>query len=184
MRSSRLVVVGAFVLTLSSGCVEAVRGPRYVSSADNVVAARALPATPVRLGRFATGTSIDASCQAIELLPADGLSWGDYVRRALVTELVASGTDVAGPVGPNERESSVEGVIEHVDARPSGTLWRIRLLLRSTNGRSLRVEHVHSHPATLPGCEVTREAMVPAVQELVRKVLEHPELPRLLAPAT
>lgn len=68
---------------------------------------------------------------------------------------------------------------------PSGE-WRVGLMLRSSNGRSVRVAERYPFASDFNGetaCKRAAEAFLPAVQGLISKLISNPEFPALLRPS-
>jgi hypothetical protein len=83
--------VRAFLLILgimAGGCTHI--ADRYPISADNVVAIRALGIQKVNVGKFSASrdvAEIEIQCAGVAIAPPDGMSFAEYIRTALISDL-------------------------------------------------------------------------------------------------
>jgi len=175
----RYVVVLIASLIVGCGTYSAVR---YSPMAETVAMLRQHRNTPVNVGHFTMrnprGASIDCRMAGPVQTPDDE-PIEDFVRKALVAELVmAEVYSQAAPV-------TLTGSLEEFDFSSMKGHWRMTLVLTSSNGRHLTSTEDYDYGGHFIGdvaCRQTAHAMTPAVQNLVRKTVQHPDFAGLLAP--
>lgn len=192
MKLSWRFALAALAVSLSACTVRVDGGPRG-GVPDAVANARLAKAKfgehRVRVGNF--GASVRAvSCDWERVVaPAEGEAFSDYVKNAT--------RDVFASAGLHDEEAPVtlRGSVEAMDLRdgpgPKEGRWTLRLMLVSSNGRRLTVEHSRPHPLHVSWwmdaydpCASARDALPMAVEGLLSDVLAHPEFPALLEPPT
>jgi hypothetical protein len=174
----------AAALAMLAGCAS-LTAPRYTASADNVVALRGLAPARVALGPFAGPATASLKCRGYGYIaPPDGLSFAEYVRRALESEL-----KLAGVYDPNAPAVTLGGRLDEAtfssaNGSTSNGFWDLALTLASSNGATLAARERYGFtPGYLAdsACKQTAEALVPAVQDLVAKLVGDPRFRSLLA---
>ena len=134
---------------------------------------------------FRSPTGFDNSCRAAgPIEPPDNMSFEAYIKKALVDELKMGG--VYEGISPT---TLLTGSVEHLSfssmqgvAGTSGE-WHIQLLINSSNGKSFLVsEHYEFESAFIAdfGCKQTADAYLPAVQDLIGKLVTAAEFKLLL----
>jgi hypothetical protein len=190
----RLAALAAAVAL--AGC-STYTGQRYAASADNVVALRAYHG--VAVGDFAAAEPGKSAitCRAVgPVRTPDGEAFSDYVRKALVDELRLAGAyEAGGPI-------VLTGNLEAVDFRSHGVMvgtaptsaaipetapprWIFALTVTSSNGRKLAVSEEYAFPENSPAssaCIQTAQAMMPAVQNLLRSLVRSANFADLVSP--
>ena len=157
--------------------------PRYSISADTNVALKALGASNVGVGAFSGPQAFDNTCRAAgPLAPPDGMSHTAYIKKALEDEL-----KVAGAYAGASPRVSLTGTVTKLAFSSSrgltGGSWDIDLTLTSSNGKSMSTsEHYEFESGYIAetACKQTAEAYMPAVQNLVGKVVQSPEFKGLV----
>lgn len=158
---------------------------RYSISADNNVALKAIGASNINVGTFSGPASFDKTCRgAGPIAPPDNISFEAYIQKALADEL-----KVAGIFDDKAPKATLSGVVEHLSFSSSrgltGGEWDIRLRVNSSNGKSIVVsEHYEFQSGFVAdtACKQTAEAYLPAVQNLIGKLVKAPEFKSLLEP--
>jgi hypothetical protein len=156
--------------------------PRYSISADTVTALRAYRSRPIAVGSF---TATDAgrteiTCRAVgPIKTPDGEPFEAFIRKALIAELAIA--EVYAPSAP----VTLIGTVNHLDFSSGWTdaAWKIALTVRSSNGEELSIAEHYKFAGSYVGetaCQQTAQAMMPAVQNLVKQLVQHPEFPRLV----
>jgi len=173
------IIVVALVL---AGC-ETPTTQRYAVSADNNLAIRAMNQTGIGLGSFQEPTNFDSSCRMFGPMQiADGLSHGQYIRKAFEDELKMAGAYATG--SPRVRLSGKLNKLEFSSTSGlTGGYWTIDLALVSSNGKQMRVgEHYEFNSGFEAGsaCRNVAEAFSRAVQNLVSKAVRNPAFSMLL----
>jgi len=75
------------------------------------------------------------------------------------------------------------GRLNSIDFSSASGTWNLDLTVSSSNGRSLNVAENYSYTTSFYGetaCNQTAQALMPAVQDLIGKVVHAPEFPALL----
>jgi hypothetical protein len=108
----------------------------------------------------------------------DGEPFEAYIRKALVDEL-----KIAELYG--ESASVVlTGRLESIDFQSgAGAAWVLKVTLNSSNARSVSVAEEYRYTSSYYGetaCNQTAQALMPAVQNVVHKLVRHPDFPGLL----
>jgi hypothetical protein len=174
----RAFVMGfAVVLT---GC-STYAASRYSISVDTVSALRAYRGQSVMVGPF-TATEPGRSqitCRGVgPIKTPDGESFEAFIRKALVDELTMA------EIHASEAPVTLTGHLDKIDfSSQVGAAWTIAVTIRSSNGRSLAVEEAYGYKSSYYGetaCNQTAHALMPAVQNVVSKIVRHPGFAALL----
>ena len=179
LRSTMIAAAAALAL---SGC-ETPTTQRYAISADNNQAIKALGVSGVGVSAFTGPADFNANCRALGALQvADNLTHTQYIQKAFEDELKVAGAFAAGTP-----RVTLGGTVERLEFSSTRALtggsWSIALVLKSSNGRSLRVnEHYEfsSGFVATEACRNTADAYSRAVQNLVGKTVRNPEFASLL----
>jgi hypothetical protein len=154
---------------------------RYSPMAETVAMLRQHRDTPVNVGPFTMrnprGASIDCRWAGPIQTPDDERI-EDYVRKAFVDELVMA--EVYSKTAP----VTLTGSLEEFDFSSMEGHWRMTLVLTSSNGRQLTATEDYNYGSHFIGeiaCRQTAHAMTPAVQDLIRNAVQHPDFPALLS---
>jgi len=181
MKSFAVSAACLVAVAVLSGC-STYAVPRYSISADNVVALKKLDAN-VGVGAF-TQTPIQNQepnqimCRGVgPIKTPDGETFSEFVRSALVSELKISGTyAVSAPV-------QLTGNLNHIDFSSVSGTWNLDLTVSSSNGHSLSKSESYSFTSSYYGetaCNQTAQALMPAVQDLISKIVGDPEFSTLI----
>lgn len=176
MRWMLLVISAALV----SGC-STYAASRYSISADNVTALRAFRGQTVTVGPFTAAQpgKTEIMCRAVgPIKTPDGETFEEFVRKAFVDELkIAEIYAAAAPV-------VLTGRLDAIDFQSGAdATWRIKVTLSSSNGNSLSIAEEYGYKSSYYGetaCNQTAHALMPAVQNVVSKVVRHPDFPSLM----
>ncbi len=110
---------------------------------------------------------------------ADGESFEEYIRKAFIADLdIAEVYSAAAPVTLTGRLDAIDFSSGLTDAA-----WDIALTISSSNGKSLSVDNHYSFAGNFVGevaCNQTAQALMPAVQDLIGKMITHPDFAALL----
>jgi hypothetical protein len=106
----------------------------------------------------------------LPLKTPDGETFEEFVRKALVDELkIAELYAAAAPV-------VLTGRLDAIDFQSGAdATWRIKVTLSASNGKSLSSSYYGE-----TACNQTAHALMPAVQNVVSKVVRHPDFPSLM----
>lgn len=174
----RLVILFAITIFIS-GC-STYSASRYSISTDNVVALRSLNGQSVNVGAFSATKSGEKEimCRGVgPIKTPDGEPFSEYVRKAFLDELkIANVYSVSAPV-------TITGNLDAIDFSSSSGDWNLSLTISSSNGKSMSVSETYSYTSSFYGetaCNQTAQAFMPAVQNLVGKVVRSPEFVALV----
>jgi len=169
----------AFLLT---GCAAPYLVPRYESEPANASALTALGVGNVEVGAFEE-VPFDSSCRGLHALALpDGMSPGQYFRKALEIELQKAHVP-ASQAGRVTLSGKVESVgFSSMTAITMG-VWNIRVSLRSSNGKALQASESHEFDsgfAYQEACRNTAQEFPKGVQKLIARLFADPAFPSLL----
>lgn len=169
----------ALVLAFLSGC-STYSAARYSINTDNVVALRALGGKTVNVGAFSATKpgEKEIMCRGVgPIKTPDGEPFSEFIRKALVDEMRISNVfSVSAPV-------TLTGNLDALDFSSASGGWNLTLTIKSTNGRSMTVSEQYSFTTSFYGetaCNQTAQAFMPAVQNLVGKVVRSPDFAPLV----
>lgn len=172
-----IIAIGS--IAILSGC-STYSATRYASSVDNVVALRMLNGKVVNVGAF-TATKPGESeimCRGVgPIKTPDGEPFSDYVRKALVDELKLSNAySSTAPI-------VLTGNLDAIDFSSASGQWNLTLTVKSSNGRSLSATEQYAFTTSYYGetaCNQTAQALMPAVQNIVGKIVRSTEFSSLV----
>lgn len=174
-----LIALTAIVLTACTSYSP----QRYSSVPDNIPVLKSIDAKGIRVGTFTGPAEFDDSCRGgASITPPVNMTFPGYIQTALADELkVAEMYDDKAP------RVTLAGRIERLEFSSSmgltNGIWLIGLRVRSTNGKDLSVSERYEFESGFEGtsaCRRTAEAFLPAVQNLVAKLVNSPEFGALL----
>ncbi|MDO8350016.1 MAG: hypothetical protein Q7S94_02555 [Gallionella sp.] len=175
------IAIALSILTLSA--CSTFTPQRYNISADNNVALKAIGIGAISVGTFAGPAVFDKACRgAGPIAPPDNMSFEGYIQKALADEL-----KVAGMFDDKTPRTTLTGTLEKLSFSSSrgltGGEWDISLRINSSNGKSIFVsEHYEFESGFIAdtACKQTAEAYLPAVQNVIGKLVKSPEFSSLL----
>jgi len=178
---TRLMIVLPLLLTLSA--CDTFTTPRYSINADTNVALKSIGATNIGVGNFSGPADFDTACRAVgPLAPPDGMTHTEYLKKAFEDEL-----KVAGAFGAASPRIILSGVVNNMSFSSTrgltGGSWDINLTLSSSNGKKLSASEHYEFESGFVGftaCKQTAEAYMPAVQNLIKKIVRLPEFRALV----
>lgn len=172
-------ITGALLL---SGCANKV--PTYSNSPQNLRAVKtvAQSAPAVNVGKFTATNEGEAKVMCRLATPIgtpDGVTFAKYIEDALVTEL-----EMGNMIDPK----SAITITGHLnDIYGSTTLgnayWEFKVKVTSSNGKSIDVVSRYDYESSFTAysaCSEMQRSYLPAVQELVNKIVTNPQFPELL----
>ncbi|MDR5755282.1 MULTISPECIES: hypothetical protein [unclassified Caballeronia] len=176
-------LVAVTCAALLSACTVQQPVARYAISADNRAAIKGIHAKDVAVGHFVSADKIDPNCRGgMILTPPDGLSFAAYIQKALADEL-----KVADSYGDLQPKVTLSGKVEELESSSTvgltGGYWNIKLLVSSSNGQSVTVQHRSTFKAGFEGSEACRRvaAQFPAaVQDIIHELVTNSAFPALL----
>ena len=166
---------------LFSGC-STYSASRYSINSDNVVAMRTLNGKMINVGSFSATKpgEKEIMCRGVgPIKTPDGEPFSEFVRKAFLDELkIASVYSATAPV-------TLTGNLDAIDFSSANGGWNLSLTVKSSNGKSLSVNESYPFTTSFFGdtaCNQTAQAFMPAVQNLVGKVVRSTEFLALSAP--
>lgn len=177
-------VLSALLVFLLTAC-STYMPQRYSISADNNVALKSVGVRSINVGTFKGPTNFDNYCRAAgPIAPPDGMSFEAYIQKAIVDEF-----KVAGLFDDQSPKVTLTGIVEQLSFSSSrgitGGSWDIGLRVNSSNGKSTFVgEHYEFNSGfeAPTACKQTAEAYLPAVQNLIGKLVISQEFRGLVTP--
>ena len=159
-----------YVVLLVSGC-STYAAHRYSISVDNVVQLRTLNGKTINVGNF-TSTKEglkEIACRAVgPIKTPDGETYAEYVRKALIDELKMAN------IYSDDAPITLTGNLNDINFSSSSGTWNLSLTVNSSNGKSLTVTDDYSFTTSFYGetaCNQTAQALMPAVQNLIAKLV-------------
>jgi len=180
VRNAALLVL----VTALAGC-STYRASPYVVSADTLQMLRAYRGTAtVAVAPFTTTMPGQREMKCREkgqFTTPDGETFEEFIRQAFVSELTKA--ELYAPVAP----ITLTGRLLTIDFSQgvADASWTFQLELRSSNGHWVTVLERYPIPggSDPASCRQTARALMPAVQDLVAKVVRQPGFSRLLSAA-
>ena len=124
----------------------------------------------------------EIACRAVgPISTPDHEPFEEFVRKAFITELtLAEAYAAAAPI-------TLTGTLDYIDFASgiyfTEASWDLVVTLRSSNGTHLSAREKYIFKASYmaeSGCLNTAQALMPAVQNLVKKLGQHPDFARLV----
>ncbi len=161
--------------------------PRYGVSVANNIALKAIKASKIGVGTFTRTAEINNNCRLLYgrvSLPSN-MSFEGYIQKALSDEL-----EVADVLDKNEPKIILTGVVEKLEFSTlthitGGGSWDIGLRINSSNGKSSYISEHYEFDASAQvwaACAETADAYMPAVQDLIGKLIASPDFKALITP--
>lgn len=179
MKHSLITVLAVFVL---SAC-QSYSPQRYTAVPDNAPVLRAFAGATVRVNPFVLSAPFAASCRGgTNIDPPVNLTYQGYLQAALSDEL-----KVAGLYSEVSPRVILSGDINRLEFSSTKSLtngeWAIGLRITSTNGKVANAFVLYKFESGFEGnsaCRRTAEAFLPAVQELIAKLVRSEEFRALV----
>jgi hypothetical protein len=178
---TRLILAILTLVTL--GACSTYTPQRYSLSADTNVALKQVGATDVGVGPFTGPPEFSAFCRgAGPIAPPDGIGFAAYIQKALADEL-----KVAGMYNEKAPKTTLTGTLDSLSFSSSrgftGGTWDIGLTLSSSNGKSMAASEHYEFSSGFgaeTACKQTAEGYMPAVQNLIAKIVRDPQFKDLV----
>ena len=168
------------IVALMSAC-STMQPPRYSVSVDNIQALKTFNGAKAEVTNLNQVATFDANCRLMgPIEPADGLTVSQFITKAFNDELVMAGLHSKEGITLNGditkiEFSSVSGL--------TGGYWDIEVKLNSSNGKSVTVSNKYTFKSgfdAITACNATADALTPAVQDLIKAIVTHPEFSALI----
>lgn len=167
------------VLTLSA--CSTMQPPRYAISVDNIQALKQYHGARVAVA-LDQERDFSVSCRLMgPIEPADGLSFSRFISKAFNDELKMAGLHSTEGVQLSGEVTEVN--VSSVSGLTNG-YWILGIRIDSSNGESLSVSNKYSFKSgfdAVTACNATADALSPAVQDLIKATVTHPEFAKLLS---
>jgi hypothetical protein len=176
----KAILVLLALAVMVSGC-STYATSRYSVSTDNVVALRSLNGKLVNVGLFTSSTpgQSEIMCRGVgPIKTPDGETFSEFIRKALIDDLRIA--NVYSPQAP----VTLTANLDSIDFSSTGGLWNISMTVKSSNGKSMAAKEEYSYTSSWYGetaCNQTAQALMPAVQNLVGKIVRSTEFVSLVS---
>lgn len=178
------IIVAITVLILSA-CTNAPQ--RYGISVDNDVTLKAMNGGSINVGAFTNSAEFNNDCRGLygKISLPDNMSFEGYIQKALSDEL-----KVAGMFNNKRPQITLTGVVDKLSfstltSLAGGGAWDIGLRVNSSNGESTYVSEHYDFDSSVQvfaACSQTANAYMPAVQDIIGKLINSPNFKSLIAP--
>lgn len=175
------LLILSIITLLTSGCSNMAVN-RYLVSTDNVIALRSMNGNALNIGVFTATTpeQKDIWCRGgAPIKTPDGEPFSEYIRKAFLDEMkIANAYSPTAPV-------TLTGNLDAIDFSSTNGNWSLALTVNTSNGKSMTVAESYAYSPSFIGetaCNQTAQAFMPAVQNLVGKVVRSPEFAALVSP--
>ncbi|MGL4939259.1 hypothetical protein [Shewanella sp.] len=169
----------AAVLIGISGC-STYSVNRYAVSVDNISSLKNIAGSKLNVGTFDTVGESKTSimCRGVgPIKTPDGQSFENFIRKAFIDELTMAG--IQDPNAP----ITLTGTLDSIDFSSASGNWVIAMTVKSSNGNSISVSESYSFTSSFYGetaCNQTAQALMPAVQNLIGKIVQNQDFPKLI----
>lgn len=171
----------AIACVLGLSACSTMQPPRYAISVDNIESLRQLDTISGEFVSLQQATKFKQNCRLMgPIEPADGLSISQFITKAFNDELkmadkyAKDAAKVTGKITKVEF-SSISGL--------TNGYWDLGLDLESSNGEKLTVSNKYSFKSgfdAITACNATADALSPAVQDLIKTTVNHPNFIKLM----
>ena len=163
-------LVLATMIIAASGC-STYSVNRYSVSTDNEMALKSIKGKTLNVGAF-TSTKpglTEIMCRGVgSIKTPDGQTFENFIKKALLDELEKA--ELYSPTSP----VTLTGNLDSIGFSSSSGNWNLALTVKSTNGSEISVVENYSYTSSFFGetaCNRTAQALMPAVQNLIGKVV-------------
>ncbi|WP_299022722.1 hypothetical protein [uncultured Photobacterium sp.] len=175
----KILAVAVCSLTLTA--CSTMQPPRYSTSVDNIQKLKTFEGAKANVASFTQNASFDANCRLMgPIEPADSLTIPEFITKAINDEFKMA--DIYSPTG-----SQITGEITNIEFSSTSGLtngyWDIGVILKSSNGSSLKTSNKYTFKSgfdAITACNATADALTPAVQDLIKTAVNHPDFASLL----
>lgn len=168
---------------LVAGCAN-FTADRYSPQVGNLEVLRKVGSKPVGVAAFSSTQKADdgqnvsiLKCRGAPISPPDNATYAKYVQNALINELQM------GSLYDSSSPRQLSGNLDFIDLDSINGNWRIQLTVKSNNGAQYTVEDRYKFRSNVVGdfaCNQTSNALMPAVQNIISKVIQHAQFSSLL----
>ena len=169
------------IAVLSAGC-STMTPARYSVSVDNNQALKQYQGSKARVASMASPASYDANCRLMGPIQAsDGMSIPQFIEKAFNDEMKFAG------IYDTQEGVVLTGTMNKIEFSSTSGLtngwWDLGLTLSSSNGKSMSVENRYEFKSGFDAwtaCSQTAQALGPAVQDLIKKIVTDAQFAALL----
>ena len=172
------------IVAIAMSACSSYMAPRYGVSTDNVLFLKQYARTSsvkVKVNEFTASKDVkqEIMCRlAGPVRPSAGTTFQEYIREALVNELLLA------EAYSTDADITIDGVLESIDFDTSGenAEWFIKLKLSSNGFNTFTIDHEADFSTTWAAeraCAEIAYSLVPAVQDLIEKIINHPEFEKI-----
>jgi len=172
------------VLTVSTmlGC-STMTPARYSVSVDNLQILKKFEKSKAYVVSVTPPASYDSNCRLMGPIEAsDGMTIPQFVQKAFNDEFKFAG------IHSENNGVALSGTLNKIEFSSMSSLtdgwWDLDLTLVSSNGKSMNIASRYDFKSgfdAITGCNQTAQALGPAVQDLIRKTIVHPQFGALIA---
>jgi len=179
MKKLFFILVVTLVL---EGCAS-FNAPHYSISVDNVDAIRSTVGNysgkKINVGQFTSEKAGKSTlwCRGAPIKAPNGEPFTNYVQKAFIDELRMA------EVYSKEADLIITGDLIEFDFNSHFGTWTLALVVSSNNNQSFTVEEEYSYSTSFFGsvaCHRAAQALSPAIQNLIKKVVSHPSFKQML----
>ncbi len=175
----KMIIIAA-VLFMSAGC-STMTPARYSVSIDNNQALKQYAGTAVKVASITSECTYDANCRLMGPIQAsDGMTIPQFVEKAFNDELKFANIFSDNGIILNGSLTKIE--FSSTSGLTNG-VWDLTLKLTSSNGKSITVASSYGFKSgfdAMTACNQTAQALGPAVQDLIKKVVTDPQFGSLV----
>jgi hypothetical protein len=150
-------------------------------SVDNNQALKKLEGSKVRLASISSPINFDANCRLMgPIQAADGMTIPQFVEKAFNDEFKFAGLY-------SDSGTALTSVLSKIEFSSTSGLtsgyWHLGMDLKSSNGKAISVDNRYEFKSgfdAITACNQTAQALGPAVQDLIKKAVTHPEFAALI----
>ena len=155
----------------------------YKASTSNIIAMQTTyqpKGVKINLGEFATASGVEENLVCRLMGPvnvAPGKKLSTYIKEAIQEEMFAA--QIYSPTSPNIVTGSIEKL---AFSSVSPANWEISLRLASSGATGYSVSTKYNFDTSfdaISACKNVADAFAPAVQELIKQAVAHPEFKNL-----
>jgi hypothetical protein len=165
---------------LATGC-STMTPARYSISVDNNVVLKQYAGATVEVATMTAADSYNANCRLMgPIEAADGMSIPEFVQKAFNDEFKFAGIHSGSGIKLDGSLTKIS--FSSTSGLVNGT-WDLGLTLKSSNGRSMMTESSYGFRSgfdAITACNQTAQALGPAVQDLIKKVVSDPQFATLI----
>lgn len=170
------------IAMITTGCASTYSTSRYSVSVDNIMALRSLNGNSLNIGAFSATMPAQTEITCRQLGPIktpDGEAFAQYVRKALIDELSIANAFSSSSL------FTLTGNLDAIDFQSHTGSWYLALTVKSSNGKTMSVSESYNFTSSFIGdnaCNQTAQAFMPAVQNLVGKIVRSSKFIELSQP--